>query len=112
MESDQGSRRWRFVSPNPAVAAAGELSIRPYLLDLHGCLDEQGPRPVIPLSVGDPSSSVSFCTAPEAVEAVAAALRSGVLDGYPSSDTDLAARRSVPTSPPLLVLLLLQSIEQ
>ncbi|KAF8719793.1 hypothetical protein HU200_024550 [Digitaria exilis] len=90
-----GSRRWRFASPNPAAAAAGEWSVRPYLLDLRGCLDEQGPRPVIPLSIGDPSSSLSFCTAPEAVEAVAAALRSGEFDGYASHDTDLAARRAV-----------------
>ncbi|KAK8455512.1 hypothetical protein SEVIR_4G127400v4 [Setaria viridis] len=95
MEGGRSSRRWRFASPNPAVAAAGERSVRRYLLDLHGCLDERGPRPVIPLSVGDPSSCPSFRTAPEAVEAVATALRSGEFDGYPSRDTNLAARRAV-----------------
>ncbi|CAO1939425.1 unnamed protein product [Urochloa humidicola] len=95
MEGGRGSRRWRFSSPNPTVAAAGERSVLRYLLDLHGCLDERGPRPVIPLSVGDPSSSSSFRTAPEAVEAVATALRSGEYDGYPSRDMNLAASRAV-----------------
>ncbi|CAN6221305.1 unnamed protein product [Urochloa humidicola] len=90
-----GKKRWRFASPNPAVAAAGERSIQRYTLDLQGCLDERGPRPVIPLSIGDPSSCPSFHTAPEAVEAVATALRSGELDGYPSRDTNLAACRAV-----------------
>lgn len=70
------------MSPNPAVAAAGERSVQPYLLDIHGCLDERGPRPVIPLSIGDPSSAPSYRTAPEAVEAIATALRSGQFDGY------------------------------
>ena len=96
MEGGGSSRRWRFASPNPAVAAAGERSIQRHLRDLHGCLDERGPRPVIPLSHGDPSSSLSFRTAPEAVEAVAAALRSGDFDGYASRDTNLAACRLVP----------------
>ncbi|CAL5038631.1 unnamed protein product [Urochloa decumbens] len=95
MEGGRGSSRWRFASPNTTVAAAGERSVLRYLLDLHSFLDERGPRPVIPLSVGDPSSSPSFRTAPEAVEAVAAALRSGEFDGYSSRDTGLAARRAV-----------------
>jgi hypothetical protein len=103
MEGVRSSRGWRFASPNQAVAAAGERSVLRYLLDLHGWLDEHGPRPVIPLSVGDPSSCPSFRTAPEAVEAVATALRSGEFDGYPSRDTNLAASRSVhpPCSPRL-----------
>jgi hypothetical protein len=88
-------KRWHFASPNPAVLAAGEKSIKRYMLDLHGCLDERGPLPVIPLSHGDPASAPSFRTAPEAVEAVAAALRSGEFNGYPSVANNLAARRSV-----------------
>jgi hypothetical protein len=99
-------KRWHFASPNPAVLAAGEKSIQRYMLDLHGCLDERGPLPVIPLSHGDPASAPTFRTAPEAVEAVAAALRSGEFNGYPSVATNLAARRSV-THPPILVSLLL-----
>jgi hypothetical protein len=93
-----GSKTWRFASPNPAVAAAGEKSIQRYLLQLHACLDERGPRPVIPLSHGDPSSSPSFRTAPEAEEAVVAAVRSGEYNGYSSPTVALPARRSVPVS--------------
>uniref|UniRef100_A0A0D9WQF8 nicotianamine aminotransferase n=1 Tax=Leersia perrieri TaxID=77586 RepID=A0A0D9WQF8_9ORYZ len=76
MDGD-GGKRWRFANPNPAVAAAGERSIQRYLVQLHACLDEHGPRPIIPLSHGDPSSSACFRTTPEAEEAVAAAVRSG-----------------------------------
>ncbi|KAL6604050.1 hypothetical protein ACP70R_044411 [Stipagrostis hirtigluma subsp. patula] len=90
-----GSNRWRFASPNPAVAAAGERSIRRYTVDLQGCLDERGPRPVISLSVGDPTSSPCFRTAPEAVDAVSAALHSGEFDGYRSAATNLSACRAV-----------------
>ncbi|XP_047087285.1 nicotianamine aminotransferase 1-like [Lolium rigidum] len=90
-----GSKTWRFACPNPAVAAAGEKSIQRYLLQLHACLDERGPRPVIPLSHGDPSSSPSFRTAPEAVEAVVAAVRSGEYNGYSSPTVALPARRAV-----------------
>lgn len=92
-------KRWRFASPNPAVSAAGEKSIQRYMLDLHGCLDERGPRPVIALSHGDPASAPSFRTAPDAVDAVTAALRSGEFNGYPSVATDLSARRLVPAHP-------------
>jgi hypothetical protein len=97
MEGGRGGKRWRFATPNLAVAAAGERSIQRYLLQLHACLDENGPRPVIPLSHGDPSSSACFRTAPEAEEAVAAAVRSGDYNGYSSPATSLPARRSVPT---------------
>ncbi|TVU09031.1 hypothetical protein EJB05_42471 [Eragrostis curvula] len=89
------SKRWRFALPNPAVTAASEKSVLRYLLDLHGCLDERGPRPVIPLSHGDPSSAPSFRVAPEVVEAVTSALRSGEFNGYPSPATGLAARRAI-----------------
>ncbi|CAM0910543.1 unnamed protein product [Alopecurus aequalis] len=92
---DGGRKTWRFASPNPALAAAGERSIQRYLLQLHACLDERGPRPVIPLSHGDPSSSPSFRTAPEAEEAVVAAVRSGEYNGYSSPTIALPARRAV-----------------
>ncbi|KAL6848494.1 hypothetical protein ACP4OV_021788 [Aristida adscensionis] len=95
MDGGGESKRWRFASPNPSVAAAGEHSIQPYTLAIHGCLDDRGPQPVIPLSQGDPSSSASFRTTPEAVEAVASALRSGELNGYPSVATNLSASRAV-----------------
>ncbi|KAM0911512.1 hypothetical protein ACQ4PT_013428 [Festuca glaucescens] len=90
-----GSKTWRFACPNTAVAAAGEKSIQRYLLQLHACLDERGPRPVIPLSHGDLSSSPSFRTAPEAEEAVVAAVRSGEYNGYSSPTMALPARRAV-----------------
>ncbi|BAF19493.1 nicotianamine aminotransferase 1-like isoform X1 [Oryza sativa Japonica Group] len=95
MEGGRGGKRWRFATPNLAVAAAGERSIQRYLLQLHACLDENGPRPVIPLSHGDPSSSACFRTAPEAEEAVAAAVRSGDYNGYSSPATSLPARRAI-----------------
>ncbi|KAF0913035.1 hypothetical protein E2562_019809 [Oryza meyeriana var. granulata] len=88
-------KRWRFATPNQAVAAARERSIRRYLLQLHACLDEDGPRPIIPLSHGDPSSSTCFRTAPEAEEAITVAVRSGEYNGYTSPATSLPARRAV-----------------
>jgi aspartate/methionine/tyrosine aminotransferase len=93
MEGGGGRKAWQFARPNPALAAAGERSIQRHLLQLHACLDEHGPRPVIPLSHGDPSSSPSFRTAPEAVEAVVAAIRSGEHNGYSMPATTLPARR-------------------
>lgn len=87
--------QWRFAAPNPTLAAAGERSIQKALLQVHACLDERGPRPVIPLSHGDPSSAPSFRTAPEAEEALVAAVRSGEYNGYPTPATGLPARRAV-----------------
>ncbi|KAL6848493.1 hypothetical protein ACP4OV_021787 [Aristida adscensionis] len=85
------SKRWRFATANPSVAAAGEHSIRRYEQDMHGCLHDGGPRPVIPLSRGDPSSS--FRTDADAVDAVVAAVRSGDFNGYPSVAANLSASR-------------------
>lgn len=96
---DGGMRtQWRFAAPNPTLAAAGERSIQKALLQVHACLDERGPRPVIPLSHGDPSAAPSFRTAPEAEEALVAAVRSGEYNGYPTPATGLPARRSVSVS--------------
>lgn len=95
MEDGGRSTQWRFAAPNPTLAAAGERSIQKALLQVHACLDERGPRPVIPLSHGDPSSAPSFRTAPEAEEALVAAMRSGEYNGYPTPATGLPARRAV-----------------
>ena len=95
MEDGGRSTQWRFAAPNPTLAAAGERSIQKALLQVHACLDERGPRPVIPLSHGDPSSAPSFRTAPEAEEALVAAVRSGEYNGYPTPATGLPPRRAV-----------------
>ncbi|KAF7102446.1 hypothetical protein CFC21_103580 [Triticum aestivum] len=95
MEDGGRSTQWRFAAPNPTLSAAGERSIQKALLQVHACLDERGPRPVIPLSHGDPSSAPSFRTAPEAEEALVAAVRSGEYNGYPTPATGLPARRAV-----------------
>ncbi|XP_048544443.1 nicotianamine aminotransferase 1-like isoform X2 [Triticum urartu] len=95
MEDGGRSTQWRFAAPNPTLAAAGERSIQKALLQVHACLDERGPRPVIALSHGDPSSAPSFRTAPEAEEALVAAVRSGEYNGYPTPATGLPARRAV-----------------
>ncbi|KAE8820334.1 nicotianamine aminotransferase A [Hordeum vulgare] len=95
MEDGGRSTPWRFAAPNPTLAAAGERSIQKALLQVHACLDERGPRPVIPLSHGDPLLLTSFRTAPEAEEALVAAVRSGEYNGYPTPATGLPARRAV-----------------
>ncbi|KAF0910458.1 hypothetical protein E2562_002919 [Oryza meyeriana var. granulata] len=88
-------KRWRFATTNPAVAASGERSIQRYLLQLHACLDKDNPWPIIPLSHDNLSSSACFRTAPEAEEAIAAAVRSDEYNGYTSPATSLPARRAV-----------------
>ncbi|KAF0922851.1 hypothetical protein E2562_002101 [Oryza meyeriana var. granulata] len=62
---------------------------------MHACLDEDGPRPIIPLSHGDPSSSAIFRIVPEAEEAITAVIHSGEDNGYTSPATSLPTRRSV-----------------
>jgi tyrosine aminotransferase/nicotianamine aminotransferase len=56
-------------------------------------VEENGPRPVLPLAHGDPSVFPAFRTAVEAEDAVAAALRTGELNCYPAGVGLPAARR-------------------
>ena len=70
---------WNFA-PNDALLGLTALSVRGVLGRVRPGMVEgsdAGARPVVPLGHGDPSAFPCFRTAPEAVDAVAGALRSG-----------------------------------
>jgi tyrosine aminotransferase len=88
---------WNFA-PNDALRSVTSLSVRAVLGRIKAAMVEDGgagERPVIPLGHGDPSAFPCFQTAPEAVDAVAGALRSGEYNSYATGVGLEAARRSV-----------------
>ncbi|KAL6654799.1 hypothetical protein ACP70R_008264 [Stipagrostis hirtigluma subsp. patula] len=90
---------WNFT-PNDTLLGLTALSVRGVLSRVKaGMVVEgaQGPgaRQVIPLGHGDSSAFPCFRTAPEAVDAVAAALRSGVHNSYATCVGLEPARRSI-----------------
>ncbi|KAJ4788728.1 Tyrosine aminotransferase [Rhynchospora pubera] len=103
MEKENGAKpsseeemmeRWRF-GENKAVAAAGGRSIRATLNKVVSSVDENGPRPLIPLGHGDPSVFPSFRTTPIAEEAIVEAVRSAQFNNYAPTNGVLPARRAV-----------------
>ncbi|OEL25529.1 Nicotianamine aminotransferase A [Dichanthelium oligosanthes] len=86
---------WNFA-PNDALLGLTALSVRGTLGRVKaGMVVEDGAFPVIPLGHGDPSAFPCFRTAPEAVDAVAGALRSGEHNSYATSVGLEPARRSI-----------------
>ena len=87
---------WNFA-PNDALLGLTALSVRGVLGRVKAGMVEGGgaggARPVVPLGHGDPSAFPCFRTAPEAVDAVAGALRSGEHNSYPTSVGLEPARR-------------------
>jgi tyrosine aminotransferase len=90
----EAEERWQF-GPNKAVAAAGGRSIRGILSKVIACVEETGPRPLVPLGHGDPSSFPSFRTTPIAEDAIVEAVRSAQYNNYAPSNGVLPARRAV-----------------
>ena len=85
---------WNFA-PNEALLGLTALSVRGVLGRVKAGMvaDGGGVRPVVPMGHGDPSAFPCFRTAPEAVDAVAGALRSGEHNSYPTSVGLEPARR-------------------
>ena len=88
---------WNFA-PNDALLGLTALSVRGVLGRVKAGMVEGGgaggARPVVPLGHGDPSAFPCFRTAPEAVGAVAGALRSGEYNSYAACVGLEPARRS------------------
>jgi len=88
---------WNFA-PNDALLGLTALSVRGVLGRVKAGMVEGsgagGARPVVPLGHGDPSAFPCFRTAPEAVDAVAGALRSGEHNSYAACIGLEPARRS------------------
>ena len=85
---------WNFA-PNEALLGLTALSVRGVLGRVKAGMvaDGGGARPVVPMGNGDPSAFPCFPTAPEAVDAVAGALRSGEHNSYATSVGLEPARR-------------------
>jgi tyrosine aminotransferase/nicotianamine aminotransferase len=86
---------WKFARAKDGVLATtgAKMSIRAIRYKISASVEENGPRPVLPLAHGDPSVFPAFRTAVEAEDAVAAALRTGELNCYPAGVGLPAARR-------------------
>jgi tyrosine aminotransferase len=84
---------WNFA-PNDALLGLTALSVRGVLGRVKAGMVEDGARPVVPMGHGDPSVFPCFRTAPEAVDAVANALRSGEHNSYSPCVGLEPARRS------------------
>ena len=86
---------WNFAGAKDGVLATtgAKNSIRAIRYKISASVEENGPRPVLPLAHGDPSVFPAFRTAVEAEDAVVAALRTGVLNCYPAGVGLPAARR-------------------
>ncbi|XP_047070127.1 nicotianamine aminotransferase A-like [Lolium rigidum] len=88
---------WKFARAKDGVLATtgSKLSIRAIRFKISASIQENGPRPVLPLAHGDPSVFPAFRTAVEAEDAVAATLRTGELNCYPPGVGLPAARSAV-----------------
>ncbi|XP_015697780.2 nicotianamine aminotransferase 1-like [Oryza brachyantha] len=88
---------WNF-EPNGTLLGLRALSVRAVLDRVKAGMmagDGGGCREVIPMGHGDPSAFPCFRTTPDAVDAVAAALRSGELNSYSPGAGLEPARRSI-----------------
>jgi tyrosine aminotransferase len=85
---------WNFA-PNETLLDLTALSVRGVLGRVKAGMvaDGGGARAVVPMGHGDPSAFPCFRTAPEAVDAVAGALRSGEHNSYATSVGLKPARR-------------------
>jgi tyrosine aminotransferase len=88
----EAEERWQF-GVNKVVAAAGGRSIRGILGKIIACVEETGPRPMVPLGHGDPSAFPIFRTTPIAEDAIVEAVRSAQYNSYGPSTGVLPARR-------------------
>ncbi|KAJ4770234.1 Tyrosine aminotransferase [Rhynchospora pubera] len=92
--SSEATKRWHF-GPNDLLSAAGGRSIRGIIYKIIDNVDEQGPRPMVPLGHGDPSVFPSFRITTSAEDAIVESLRSAEHNHYPPSVGLLSARRAI-----------------
>uniref|UniRef100_A0ACD5UW93 Uncharacterized protein n=1 Tax=Avena sativa TaxID=4498 RepID=A0ACD5UW93_AVESA len=88
---------WNFARAKDGVLATtgANMSIRAIRYKISASVQDDGPRPVLPLAHGDPSMFPAFRTAVEAEDAVAATLRTGEFNCYPAGVGLPAARSAV-----------------
>ncbi|KAK9052564.1 hypothetical protein SSX86_029193 [Deinandra increscens subsp. villosa] len=85
---------WKFRG-NRELKTASAFSIARVIGDVKTNLDQSDERPIIPLSIGDPSIFSCFRTAQVAEDAVVDALRSANFNGYAPKGGALQPRRSL-----------------
>jgi tyrosine aminotransferase len=89
---ENGLEKWRFRG-NEELSVASATTIRGTVMKLFENLDEDDPRPSMPLGKGDPSVFPCFRAATVAEDAIVDAVRSAKYNGYSPSVGILPARR-------------------
>lgn len=89
---EKGSEKWGFRG-NEELNVASATTIRGTLMKLMENLNEDDPRPTVPLGHGDPSAFPCFRTATGAEDAIVDAVRSAKYNGYAPTVGILPARR-------------------
>ncbi|KAI3714239.1 hypothetical protein L1987_72836 [Smallanthus sonchifolius] len=87
-------KKWGF-SGNSELTAEPETTIRGALTLLMSNLNISDERPVIPMSLSEPSAFPCFTTSHIASDAIAEAVQSTDFNGYPAAEGILPARRAV-----------------
>lgn len=85
-------KEWKFKG-NSDLKTASAFSIKRVIDDVKTNLNQSDDRPVVPLSIGDPSSFSCFRTTQVAEDAVVDALRSGKFNGHAPKGGLLQAKR-------------------
>ncbi|KAI3812270.1 hypothetical protein L1987_16977 [Smallanthus sonchifolius] len=88
------TKEWKFRG-NIDLKSASVFSIARVIGDVKTNLNQSDQRPIIPLSIGDPSIFPCFRTAQVAEDAVVDALRSSNFNGHAPKGGALQARRSL-----------------
>lgn len=86
------AEKWGFRA-NEILNSASAVTVRGVLYTLLGNLNQDDPRPVIPLGHGDPSAFPCFRTTTVAVDAIVDALQSAKYNSYAPTVGILPARR-------------------
>ncbi|KAL5797516.1 hypothetical protein ACOSQ2_002336 [Xanthoceras sorbifolium] len=87
-------KNWRFQGNKKLTGASG-FTVRGVLNLLRGNLNENDPRPIIPLGHGDPSAFPCFRTATVVEDAIVDSVRSANYNHYAPTVGILPARRAV-----------------
>ncbi|KAJ6289667.1 hypothetical protein OIU78_025567 [Salix suchowensis] len=85
------SAKW-IIRGNELLDETAATSIRSYLNMLYDQVDKDDQRPVVPLSLGDPSAFSCFRTSPEAEDAIVRAVQSAEFNSYAPINGILPAR--------------------
>ncbi|KAL7000451.1 zinc-finger protein [Sarracenia purpurea var. burkii] len=94
MENGTVAARWGFQGNGELIRVAATTT-RGVLNDVMGNINEEDPRPIIPLGHGDPSAFPCFRTTDIAEDAITDAVRSAKFNGYSTTVGILPARRAI-----------------